>query len=115
MIAEVLHIVAAEPAIAVYPAHPGDAHARSDGQLRGCASDHFADYLMARNDARANGLKIAFDDMEIGAADATGMDFEQDFSGARLWPGNILHRQQASGSGRFGIEYGCPHCNSSDY
>jgi hypothetical protein len=68
---------------------------------------------MARNDARANGREIALDDVEIGAADATGMDFEQDFSGARLRPGEILNRDPASGSARFGIEYGCPHCKSS--
>jgi hypothetical protein len=80
MIAEVFHLVLAEPAIAVYPAHPGDAYARSDGQVNGCGLDHFADNLMAGNYARADGRKIALYDVKVGAADAAGMDFEQDFS-----------------------------------
>jgi hypothetical protein len=113
MIAEVLHLVAAEPAIAVHAAHPGDAHARSDGQVRGCAFHHFADDLMAGNNARPDGRQIAFDDVEIGAADATGDDFEQYLSGLRLRPGNVLNREPASGSLRFGIEYGCSHRKSS--
>ena len=76
MIAEVLHVVAAEPAIAVYPTHPGDAHARSKGQILGCAFHHLADDLMTGDDARPNWREIAFNDMEIGAADATCDDLE---------------------------------------
>jgi hypothetical protein len=68
---------------------------------------------MAGNDARLKRREVAFDNVKIGAADAAGMDFEQHFSGARLRPGNFLNRDPASGRGRFGIEYGCSHRESS--
>ena len=80
MIAEVLHIMAAEPAIAVDPAHPGDAHTCSDGEGRSCAVHHLTNDLMAWDDARLNCREVTFDDVEIGSADATGDDLEQHFS-----------------------------------
>jgi hypothetical protein len=73
MIAEVFHLVAAVPAIAVHPSHPGDADARSDRQIRGGAFHHFTHDLMTGDDARLDGRQIALDDVEIGAADATAM------------------------------------------
>jgi hypothetical protein len=89
--------VAAEPAIAVYPAHPGDADARSDRQVRGCAFHHFADDLMTGNDAFADGRKITFDDMEISAADAASNDLEQYLAGPRLRLGEIFDGYPVSG------------------
>jgi hypothetical protein len=113
MIAEILHLVLAEPAIAVHAAHPGDTHASSDGQFRGWRFHHFADNLMTGNNARADRRKIPLYDVEICPADAAGADFEQYLSGPRLRPGNVLNREPASGRLRFGIEYGCPHRKSS--
>jgi hypothetical protein len=90
VIAEVFHVVAAEPAIAVHPAHPGDADARSNRQIQGCAFHDFADDLMTGNDAWTDGREIAFDDVEICAADATGNDFEKHLAGLRLRLGEIF-------------------------
>jgi hypothetical protein len=84
-VAEILHVVTAEPAIAVYPTHPGDADACSNGQIRRCAIHYFADDLMPGDNARPDWRQVALDDVEIGAADATGHDFEQYLSGFRLW------------------------------
>ena len=92
-VAEVLHAVRAEPAIAIDAAHPGDTNASSDGQIGGSAFCHFADNLMAGNNARLDGREIAFDDVEIGAANAAGKDFEQDVSGLGLRPRDILDRE----------------------
>jgi hypothetical protein len=81
MIAEVLHVVAAEPAIAVYSAHPEDADARSHGQIRGCAFNQLADDLMAGDDTRQDWREVAFNDVQICAADATSEHLEQNVSG----------------------------------
>jgi len=104
MIAEVLHVMAAEPAIAVDPAHPGDADARSKQEVCGCAFHHLANDLMAGNEVRLDGREVAFDDVEIGAADATGNHFEQHLAGLRLGPLDLFDRKPISGSGRREIE-----------
>jgi hypothetical protein len=114
MIAQVLHVVATEPAIAVDPTHPGNANARSNGQFRGCALYHLADDLMTGDDARLNGRKIAFDDVEIGAADATRDDLEQYVSGLPLRLREILNRNPIPGGTQSGIEHGCSHRKSSE-
>jgi hypothetical protein len=90
MIAEVLHVVLAEPTGAVDPTEPSDADTRSERQVRGCAFYYLADNLMAGDDLRLDGRQIAFDDVEIGAADTTGDDLEQDLSGLRLRARKIL-------------------------
>jgi len=76
MIAEILHAIAAEPAISVNPAHPGDADARPDRQIRGCAFYHLADDLMTRDDARLYRREVTFDDVAVGAADPAGNDLQ---------------------------------------
>ena len=101
--------MAAEPAIAVDAADPGDADARAGGQGCGCAFDDFADDLMAGDDARVEGLEIALDDVEISAADAAGDDFEQHFAGLRLRARDIFDAKPGAGSGRPGVEDGCAH------
>ncbi len=99
VVAEVLHAVTAEPAIAVNAADPGDAGARADGQVCGCAFNDFADDLMAGDDARVEGRKIALDDVEIGAADAAGDDFEENFAGLRLGARDVFDGKPGAGGG----------------
>ena len=72
MIAEVFHVVLAIPAIAVDAAHPGDADSGAERKIFCGSGDNFADDLMSGNQARAQSWEIAFDDVKIGAADATG-------------------------------------------
>src|SRR5208337_2328249 len=109
MIAEVLHVVAAEPTIAVYPTHPGDADARSEWQVQGCAFYHLADNLMTGDDVRSDWRQVTFDDVEISAADATCDDLKQHLSGLRLRPRKIFDRNPLCRSTQSGIENGCSH------
>ena len=108
-VAEVLHVVAAEPAIAVDAADPRNAYARAGGEGCGCAFHHFADDLMAGNDARVQGRKVALDDVEIGAADAAGDDLEQNFAGLRIGMGDFFDGKPGAGGGLCGVEDGCAH------
>src|SRR6185437_4428731 len=53
---------------------------------RGCSrADDASDHLMSWNDARQLRRKLAFDHVEIGAADTTSGDLNQDFIRLRLW------------------------------
>ena len=108
MVAEVLHVVTAKPAVAVDAADPGDADAHADGRGCGCAFNDFADNLMAGDDARMEGRKVALDDVEIGAADAAGDDFEEDFARLRLGTGDFFDGKPGAGGG-CGVEDGCAH------
>ena len=58
--------------------------------------NHLADDLMAGDEARLNGRQVAFDDVEIGAADATGDDFDKDVPGLGFRPWEILYRKPMS-------------------
>ncbi len=98
MVAEVLHVVAAEPAIAVDAADPGDADARACGEHRGCAFDNFADDLMAGDDAWMERREIALDDVEVSAADAAGEDLEEQFAGLRLRARDVFDGEPGAGS-----------------
>ncbi len=71
-VAKVLHASTAVRASAVDSADPGDADARADGVLGGGSFDDFAYDLMAGNDILTQGCKLAFDHMQIGAADRAG-------------------------------------------
>jgi len=90
MIAEVLHIVAAEPTIAVYSSHPGDPDTRSDCEIPVCAFHHRADDLMTEDNAWLDWREVPFDDVQISAADSTADDLQQHLSGLRLRPRKIL-------------------------
>ena len=79
------------------------------GEGFGCALHHFADDLMAGNDARMEGLEVALDDVEIGAADAAGDDFEQHFAGLGCGARDLFDGKPGAGSGRCGVEDGCAH------
>jgi hypothetical protein len=115
MIAKVFHAVAAEPATAVYSAHPGDANAHSDGQIGSCAFHHLADDLMSGDNARPDGREIALDDVKIGAADTTSNHLEQHLSGLRMGLRKIFDRHPTPRTTRSGIEYGCFHREASDH
>jgi hypothetical protein len=43
------------------------------------------DLSVDRHDARPDWREVAFDDVEIGAAHATGVDLEQHFPWLQLW------------------------------
>src|SRR5579863_7927262 len=103
-IAEVLHLVAAEPAIAVDAAHPRNAGSDSDRQVRCVTCDNFADDLVAGDQLRLEGRKVAFDDVKIGATDTAGQDLEQDLAGS--WRGDcgLRNREPLAGNASSGIK-----------
>src|SRR5579863_2796084 len=114
MIAEVLHLVGAIPAVAVDAADPGDAGACAEGEFRRSAFDDFADDLVTGDDARADGGKIAFNDVEIGTADAAGDHLEKDLAGTGARSGNVLNADPVAGGGRAGMEDGGAHRRCSE-
>ena len=52
---------------------------------------------MAWDEARQYGRQVAFDDVEIGAADSAGKHAEEDVAGLKLRPRNIFDCEQARG------------------
>ena len=74
MVTQVLTAMTAIPAIAVDAAHPGDTHACPEWQLGGRAIHDLADNLMTGYEPRLERGQIAFDDMQVGAADSAGHD-----------------------------------------
>jgi len=74
-IAEVLQTEVTIPASAIRSSHPGNADACADRKFLGSAgrisSYNFADNLMSGDDSWATGWQVAFDDMQIGAANST--------------------------------------------
>jgi hypothetical protein len=108
MVAEVLQVVTAKPAIAVDAADPRDADTCAGGKDCGCAFNDFAHNLVARDDARMEGRKIALDNVKIGAANSAGDDFEEDFAGLRLGTGDFFDGKPGAGGG-CGVKDGCAH------
>ncbi len=53
--------------------------------------DHLAAELVAGNDRVAGGGELAADDMNVGAADATGLDFDQRLVGRRGRVCDLFH------------------------
>ena len=84
------------PAIAIYTAHPGNAHARTYGRFHAFACDDFADNLMAGNQLWPKRRQVAFHDVQIGAAHATGEDAKQQMAGDELRARNFFDKQRRS-------------------
>jgi hypothetical protein len=96
-VAEVLHRMAAIPAIAIDAADPGDAGAGAEREFWSGSVDDFADDLVAGDDAGMDWRKVAFNDVQVSAADSAGEDFEENMAGLRLEAGNFLYREPLAG------------------
>gem|GEM_PF-5376796 len=92
MIAEIFRALAAEQAITVHAAHPGDTHSRLRLEvIRALAQSlHAAHNLMAGNDRLSLRLQVAGGNVQVGAADAASLHAEQYFLRARFGDGNIF-------------------------
>ena len=64
---------------------------------------------MAGNDVRMERWEIALDDVKIGAADAAGENFEQNFAGLGWGRGTSSTQSQEPGAARMRIEDGGAH------
>jgi hypothetical protein len=111
VVAEILAALAAEEAGSVGATEPGDAGPRawfpagtSLPKLLDAPDD-----LVARGDGSVQRRQFSGGDVQVGAADAAGFDAEQDFAGAWLGNGQVLHRQRARGDGSRLMEDGGAH------
>ena len=67
------------------------------------------DNLVAGCDRIVQGLEFARGDVEIGAADAAGLDFEQHLAGAGFWDGQVFEDQRARSNGSGMVQNGGAH------
>ena len=93
VVAEVLFGAAAEGADAVGSADPGDADAHAVGTVGGCAVDDFADDLVAGDEGLLDEGKIAFEDVEVGAADSAGEDAEEEVAWGEDGRGDVFEAE----------------------
>jgi hypothetical protein len=63
---------------------PGDAHSRAHRKASrvGAVFRHYAHHLVARNEGRFARRQLAFDHVQVGAANAASMDPDQDLVAA---------------------------------
>ena len=99
-VAEVLFAALTIPAGAVGAADPRHAHARAQRQLGCRAGDDVAHNLVSGYERDAPLRQFAFGDMQVGPANATGADFQQDVSRGRLRLRHVFNLQRALGDRR---------------
>ncbi len=106
VVAEVLAVFAAEGAGAVGSAEPRDAGAVADLNRTDVGAEFFdaPDDLVARCDGVAQRRQFSQGDVEVGAADAAGFDFEEDLAGAGLGDGQVFDAQRVRGDGSGMVE-----------
>jgi len=109
VVAEILFVVSAEAAGAVGAADPGDADASVWGEFGGGAFDDFADDLVAEGEGLVDEGKVAFEDVEVGAADSAGEDAEEDVVRGEGWAGDFFDLEGLIG----GVEDGGFHLSGS--
>jgi len=105
VVAEVFFVAETEGAGAVGSADPGDAYAGACGEFGGRAFDQFADDLVAGDEGLVDEREIAFEDVEVGAADSAGEDAEEDVVGGEGGARDLFDREWLVG----GVEDGCFH------
>ena len=99
-VAEVFAVGKAELAGSVGAAHPGDADAIAGLEVGRGGGDDLVDDLVAEDEGREFFGEIALDDVEIGAADAAGEDFEEGLTVGGLGNGDGLEGEdRAAGRG----------------
>src|ERR1041384_2500415 len=94
VVAQGLLVAPAERARAISGIQPRNSNAISFAETRCSFSEriHHSDNLVARNNRELRQVQIAFDDVKIGATDATTLDAHTDF--ATAWRG---HRNISQG------------------
>ena len=90
IVTEVFFVAETEGAGAVGAADPGDADACACGVFVCCALDDLADDLVAEDEGIVDEGEIAFEDVEVGAADSAGEDAEEDLIAGGGGAGNVF-------------------------
>jgi hypothetical protein len=94
-----------EGAGAVGAADPGDTDAGACREFGGRAFDDLADDLVAEDERLMDEAKVAFEDVQVGAADSAGEDAEEDVAGGEGGARDFFDRERLVG----GAEEGCFH------
>ena len=82
------------------------------GRSGGCAFDDFADDLVAEDEGLVDEGEVAFEDVEVGAADSAGEDAEEDVA----WGEGGAWGRLRFGAADFGVvEDGCFHGSPLGY
>ena len=89
-VAEVFFVAATEGAGAVGAADPGDADASAGGEIESFAFEDLADDLVAEDERLVDEREVAFEDMEVGAADSAGGDAEESVAFAERGDRDVL-------------------------
>jgi hypothetical protein len=95
-IAEVFSAVLAIPARPVNPANPGNSNPRPQGGSRRRAFYDLTYDLMARNQLFPAGWKLAFGNVQVGPADATGSYPQEDLPRLGERSGNLANPKRVS-------------------
>src|ERR1700720_918468 len=80
-IAQVFQAVLTIPALPVGAAYPGDSNPGAQRQIRRSAFDDFTNDLVTRNQFFTESWKLAFCDVQVGPADATGVHSQENLPG----------------------------------
>lgn len=101
MVAEIFFAATAVGTLAVGAADPTDAYTGSERDFAPGNFDDFADDLMPGNHARMLRRQLPLNDVQIGAADATGADMQEQVAGFQFGLGHLgnLQRTLCDGSG----------------
>jgi hypothetical protein len=97
VIAQILHVVAAEPAIPIYAANPGDANTAPQRQLRRCTGGHLAHNLVTGDELRVNRRQVPFGYVQVGPANSTGQNSQQHIARLQLGFGDLLNLEERLG------------------
>jgi hypothetical protein len=90
MIAEIFHLVLAEPAISVGATHPRDSNPHSQQHCVTRALNDQTDNLMPWNQSGPQRWKIALNDMQVGTADSTCDHAQQHITRLKLRTGDVF-------------------------
>jgi hypothetical protein len=109
MIAKILHLMLAEPAVAIGAAHPGDTHARSYRHCVGSPFHYFSNDLVSWDQVSPEHRQIAFDNVEVGTTDTARDHPQQNMSRLKLRARNILNTKAIPFSRELTVIDGCFH------
>ena len=95
-IAQVFKTVLAIPALPVNPADPGNSNASAQRKVRRAACGDLAHDLVTGNQSLAKRWEFAFDDVQIGPADAAGPHSQKDLPGRGRGLRNLLNPEEGA-------------------
>ena len=99
----------AVPATSIHAADPGDPGAASQWQLCSRTARHFAHNLVTGNKPRENRRQISFGNVQVGPANPTGQNSQQQITGLRFRARNLLNLKEWFGRWSARDQDGCFH------